>query len=316
MLNVAGIKFRQSDKIYYFDFGKLNLNIGDTVIVETFGEISYRDRAKRNQDFKVHKNSNTIEIGIVKNIYYNISEQIFVNSLEDFKLRKILRIATNEDILQDKRNRQTEKEAFTIFIEKAKKHKLKMKLIDVQISFDFNKVIFLFTSDGRVDFRELVKELAFIFKTRIELRQVGVRDETKALNGIGICGRTLCCSTFLNEFQPVSIKMAKDQNISLNPTKISGICGRLMCCLKYEQETYEEFSETLPNPGDVIKTSLGVGEVISSNILKQVIKAAVRKNPNDTPNVCFFNIKEVEIIKRKKLQNEVIDNEILKEVMD
>lgn len=316
MLNVAGIKFRQSDKIYYFDSGELNLNIGDTVIVETFGEISYRNKAKLNKDFKLHKNSNTIEIGVVKVNSLNISKEIFVNSLDDIKLRKVLRIATDKDLAQDKKNREIEKQASILFIQNAKKHKLKMKLIDVHISFDFNKMVFLFTSDGRVDFRALVKDLAFIFKTRIELRQVGVRDETKVLNGIGVCGRTLCCSTFLNEFQPVSIKMAKDQNMSLNPTKISGVCGRLMCCLKYEQETYEEFIETLPNPGDIIKTSLGTGEVISSNIFKQVIKAVVRKNPNDTPNVYFFNIKEIEIIKRKKVQEQIIDKEILNQVID
>lgn len=319
MLNIVGVKFKQSDKIYYFDAGNFTLKKGQLVIIETQGDIAYKSRYKKDKDAeksKKHRNVNNIEIATVYVDSLNIPKSIFKNYPDDFNIRRVLRIATDKDILQNKKNEAKEKEAFKVFIDKAKKHNLSMKLIDVQVSFDFNKMVFLFTADGRVDFRELVKELAYIFKTRIELRQVGVRDETRVLNGIGICGRTLCCSTFLKEFQPVSIKMAKDQNIPLNSTKISGICGRLMCCLTYEQETYEEFAEKLPNPGDIIKTSLGTGEVISSNILKQVIKAAVRKNANDTPTVCFFNLNEVEIIKRKKIEQEVIDKNELKDIID
>ncbi|MDE6182213.1 MAG: hypothetical protein K2F59_03310, partial [Eubacteriales bacterium] len=178
------------------------------------------------------------------------------------------------------------------------------------------QIIFYFTAEGRVDFRELVKDLASIFKMRIELRQIGVRDEAKMINGIGICGRTLCCATFLGDFQPVSIKMAKDQNLSLNPTKISGVCGRLMCCLKYEQDVYEELNKNLPREGDIIKTHSGQGEVLSVNVLRQIVKAAIRKNEQDTPNVEFFNVSEIEIIHRKAIKEEEIDQEELKGIED
>ena len=186
----------------------------------------------------------------------------------------------------------------------------------MELTFDLTKIIFYFTAEGRVDFRELVKDLAAIFKMRIELRQIGVRDEAKMINGIGICGRTLCCATFLGDFQPVSIKMAKDQNLSLNPTKISGVCGRLMCCLKYEQDVYEELNENLPREGDIIKTNSGQGEVLSVNVLRQIVKAAIRKNEQDTPNVEFFNVSEIEIIHRKAVKEEEIDQEELKGIED
>ena len=175
-----------------------------------------------------------------------------------------------------------------------------MKLIDAEITFDQIKLIFYFTSDGRVDFRELVKELASIFRMRIELRQIGVRDEAKMRNGIGICGRPLCCATFLGDFQPVSIKMAKEQSLSLNPTKISGICGRLMCCLKYEEDVYEELNKNLPNVGDIISTTDGTGEILSTNVLMQTVKAAVRKKENDPPTINFYNIDEITVIKQKR----------------
>ena len=175
-----------------------------------------------------------------------------------------------------------------------------MKLIDAEITFDQIKLIFYFTSDGRVDFRELVKELASIFRMRIELRQIGVRDEAKMRNGIGICGRSLCCATFLGDFQPVSIKMAKEQSLSLNPTKISGICGRLMCCLKYEEDVYEELNQKLPNVGDIIDTVDGSGEILSTNVLMQTVKAAVRKKENDPPTIGFYSVDEITVLKAKK----------------
>ena len=190
-----------------------------------------------------------------------------------------------------------------------------MKLIDVEITFDHNRLIFYFTSDGRVDFRELVKDLAAVFRTRIELRQIGVRDEAKMLNGIGICGRALCCATFLGDFHPVSIKMAKEQNLSLNPTKISGICGRLMCCLKYEEDVYEELNKKLPHVGDIIKTTDGTGEILAVNVLMQNVKAAVKKNDDDAPVINFYNVDEITVVKTKRNKNrqkEEISEEILK----
>lgn len=191
-------------------------------------------------------------------------------------LKSVLRIANKKDDEQEEANRQKEKDAFKICLEKIRKHNLQMKLIDAEYTFDNNKVLFYFTADGRIDFRELVKDLAAVFKTRIELRQIGVRDETKILGGIGICGRPLCCHTHLSEFAPVSIKMAKEQNLSLNPTKISGVCGRLMCCLKNEEETYEELNRKLPNVGDFVTTDDGLkGEVQSVNVLRQLVKVIV-----------------------------------------
>ena len=197
-------------------------------------------------------------------------------------LKPVLRIATEEDRLQAEKNKKKEKEAFQICLDKIAKHKLEMKLIDAEYTFDNNKVLFYFTADGRIDFRELVKDLAAVFKTRIELRQIGVRDETKILGGIGICGRPLCCNTFLSEFAPVSIKMAKEQNLSLNPVKISGVCGRLMCCLKNEEETYEYLNSTLPGIGDYVTTDDGLkGEVSSVSVLRQQVKVIVNVNKED-----------------------------------
>ncbi|MCI8806113.1 MAG: stage 0 sporulation family protein [Clostridiales bacterium] len=292
MIEIVGVRFKKVGKIYYFDPGDLNIEKGTAVIVETVRGIEYGTVEIENR--------NIDEAGIIQ------------------PLKKVIRIATNDDKEKHIENKNKEKEAFEICIEKIKKHKLGMKLIDVELTFDLNKIIFYFTAEGRVDFRELVKELASVFRTRIELRQIGVRDEAKMLNGIGICGRTLCCSTFLGDFTPVSIKMAKDQNLSLNPTKISGICGRLMCCLKYEEDTYEELNKNLPREGDIIHTSAGDGEVLSVNILRQTVKAAVRKNPQDTPTVGVFVVDEIKIIKRRVIKDDekIYRADELKDILD
>ena len=250
MIRVIGVRFRTAGKVYYFDPGKLDIKKNDHVIVETARGIEYGTVVgdpKEEEDDKVVQ-----------------------------PLKSVLRIATPKDDEQEASNKQREKEAFKICLEKIRKHDLQMKLIDAEYTFDNNKVLFYFTADGRIDFRELVKDLASVFKTRIELRQIGVRDETKILGGIGICGRPLCCHTHLSEFAPVSIKMAKEQNLSLNPTKISGVCGRLMCCLKNEEETYEELNRRLPNVGDFVTTDDGLkGEVHSVNVLRQLVKVIV-----------------------------------------
>lgn len=291
MSEIVGVRFKKAGKIiYYSSPDGIKIDKKQAVIVET---------------------PRGIEYGIVE----ISNKEVFDETLE-YSLKPIIRVATEEDIEKYKKNKEREKEAVGIFNEKIKSHNLEMKLIDVELTFDLNKIIFYFTAEGRVDFRELVKELASIFKMRIELRQIGVRDEAKLINGIGICGRTLCCATFLGDFQPVSIKMAKDQNLSLNPTKISGVCGRLMCCLKYEQEAYEELNKNLPREGDIIKTASGKGEVLSVNVLRQIVKAAVRKNEQDTPNIEFFNVSEVEIIHRKAIKEEEIDQEELKGIED
>ncbi len=290
MSEIVGVRFKKAGRIYYFAPNGLNIEKKQPVIVET---------------------SRGIEYGIVE-----ISNREIKDEILEYPLKPIIRIATEEDIFKYKKNKEREKEAHSIFNEKMKSHNLEMKLIDVELTFDLNKIIFYFTAEGRVDFRELVKELASIFKMRIELRQIGVRDEAKMINGIGICGRTLCCATFLDDFQPVSIKMAKDQNLSLNPTKISGVCGRLMCCLKYEQDAYEELNKNLPREGDIIKTVSGKGEVLSVNVLRQIVKVAIRKNEQDTPNIEFFNVSEIEIIHRKAIKEEEIDQEELKGIED
>ncbi len=274
MTEVVGIRFKKAGKVYYFDPDGLKINEDMAAIVET---------------------ARGVEFGTV------VKGNFLVEDKEVFQpLKKVIRIATEEDVVQEKEDKIKEKEAFEICEEKILKHDLDMKLIDVEMTFDHNKLIFYFTSDGRVDFRELVKELASVFRTRIELRQIGVRDEAKMLNGIGICGRTLCCATFLGNFTPVSIKMAKEQNLSLNPAKISGICGRLMCCLKYEEEVYEELNKNLPNVGDIISCSDGTGEILSVNVLMQNVKAAVRKKENDPPTIGFYHVEEIKVIKARK----------------
>lgn len=250
MVKVIGVRFRTAGKIYFFNPGNFEIKQGGHVIVET---------------------ARGIEYGTVIGEPKEVEEEKVVQPL-----KSVLRIANKKDDEQEEANRQKEKDAFKICLEKIRKHNLQMKLIDAEYTFDNNKVLFYFTADGRIDFRELVKDLAAVFKTRIELRQIGVRDETKILGGIGICGRPLCCHTHLSEFAPVSIKMAKEQNLSLNPTKISGVCGRLMCCLKNEEETYEELNRKLPNVSDFVTTDDGLkGEVQSVNVLRQLVKVIV-----------------------------------------
>ena len=255
MIKVIGVRFRTAGKIYFFDPCEFEIKRGDHVIVETARGIEF----------------GTVVAG--------------VKEVEDDKviqpLKPVIRIATQRDIEQEAANKEREREAFKVCLEKIRKHELDMKLIDAEYTFDNNKVLFYFTADGRIDFRELVKDLAGVFKTRIELRQIGVRDETKIVGGIGICGRPLCCHSYLSDFIPVSIKMAKEQNLSLNPTKISGVCGRLMCCLKNEEETYEELNRRLPGIGDYVTTEDGLkGEVQSVNVLRQLVKVVVEDGDN------------------------------------
>ena len=276
MTKVIGIRFRTAGKVYYFDPKDLELKRGDHVIVET---------------------ARGIEYGTVV---------MTPTELEDEKitqpLKPVIRKASEEDDETEKNNRAKEREAFKVCKEKIRKHGLEMKLIDAEYTFDNNKVLFYFTADGRIDFRELVKDLASVFRTRIELRQIGVRDETKILGGIGFCGRALCCHTYLSDFAPVSIKMAKEQNLSLNPTKISGICGRLMCCLKNEEETYEELNRRLPNPGDYVTTDDGLkGEVASVNVLRQLVKVIV--DVNDEKEIKEYKVTSLKFKARHKKDN-------------
>lgn len=279
MVKVIGVRFRTAGKIYFFNPGKFNIKRGDHVIVETARGIEYGTVVG---DPREVENSKVIQ-----------------------PLKQVLRIATERDDEQEAGNKIKEKEAFKICLEKIQKHKLEMKLIDAEYTFDNNKVLFYFTADGRIDFRELVKDLASVFKTRIELRQIGVRDETKILGGIGICGRELCCHRHLSEFVPVSIKMAKEQNLSLNPTKISGVCGRLMCCLKNEEETYEELNRRLPNVGDFVTTDDGYkGEVHSVNVLRQLVKVIV--NVDDEKEIQEYRVDQLRF-KRKHNKNRKVD---------
>ena len=287
MIEIIGVRFKKAGKLYYFDPDGMQMEEGSHAIVETVRGVEYGTVIK----------SNTL-----------VDESEVIQPL-----KKVIRKATPEDDESEAQNRLREKDAFGICEEKIAKHGLDMKLIDVEITFDHNKLIFYFTSDERVDFRELVKELAGVFRTRIELRQIGVRDEAKMLNGIGICGRPLCCATFLGDFQPVSIKMAKEQSLSLNPTKISGICGRLMCCLKYEEDVYEELNKKMPSVGDIISTVDGTGEILSTNVLMQTVKAAVRKKENDPPTIDFYPGDEIKVIKakkRKKHEEEPLDTSL------
>jgi cell fate regulator YaaT (PSP1 superfamily) len=249
LYNVVGVRFKKAGKIYYFDPGDLSIQKDSYVIVETVRGVEY----------------GKVVIG---------PKQVDENDVV-LPLKKVLRIADQKDRLIVEENRAAAKEAYAVCNEKVTTHQLDMKLVDVEYTFDRNKIIFYFTADGRVDFRELVKDLAAIFRTRIELRQIGVRDEAKMLGGIGPCGRMLCCSTFLGDFEPVSIKMAKDQNLSLNPTKISGLCGRLLCCLKYENEEYESAKKALPDLGQVIDTPLGSGKVVGINILGRILQVNI-----------------------------------------
>jgi cell fate regulator YaaT (PSP1 superfamily) len=263
LYDVVGVRFKKAGKIYYFDPGEISIEKDDFVIVETV---------------------RGVEFGRCVIAPKQVGENDVV-----LPLKKVLRIADQKDRMIVEENKQAAHEAYQVCSDKVNEHDLDMKLVDVEYTFDRNKVIFYFTADGRVDFRELVKDLAAIFRTRIELRQIGVRDEAKMLGGIGPCGRMLCCSTFLGDFDPVSIKMAKDQNLSLNPTKISGLCGRLMCCLKYENDEYEAAKEQLPDLGEFIETPLGRGKVVGLNILERVLQVQFK----DQERVLEYTLEEI-----------------------
>lgn len=288
MIKVIGVRFRSAGKIYFFDPLQFDIKKGEHVIVET---------------------ARGIEFGTVVSAPKEVEDDKVIQPL-----KPVLRIATEKDIQQEAANKEKEKEAFKLCLEKIHKHGLEMKLIDAEYTFDNNKVLFYFTADGRIDFRELVKDLASVFKTRIELRQIGVRDETKILGGIGICGRPLCCHTHLSEFIPVSIKMAKEQNLSLNPTKISGVCGRLMCCLKHEEETYEELNRVLPNVGDQVTTEDGSkGEVHSVNVLRQLVKVIVEVG--DEKEIQEFRVDQLRFKKRHGKKDKMnLSSEEMKEL--
>lgn len=287
MIKVIGVRFRNAGKIYYFSPGKLEIKTGDHVIVETARGVEYGYVVLGNREVDDHK--------VVQ------------------PLKSVIRMANKDDENRETANRKKEKDAFKICQEKIRKHSLNMKLIDVEYTFDNNKILFYFTADGRIDFRELVKDLASVFKTRIELRQVGVRDETKIVGGIGICGRPLCCHSYLSEFIPVSIKMAKEQNLSLNPTKISGVCGRLMCCLKNEEETYEYLNSKLPNVGDYVTTDDGLkGEVQSVSVLRQMVKVIVTVD-KDEKEIREYKVEQLKFKpRRKKGKVDVEDTELKK----
>lgn len=285
MIKVVGVRFKKAGKIYYFDPTDLKIEKGNYVVVETargieFGECVIGIKEVRDEDIVA-------------------------------PLKSVIRIASQEDINKHFDNKAKEEEAFNICFNKIQEHNLTMKLIDVEYTFDNNKVIFYFTADGRVDFRELVKDLATIFKTRIELRQIGVRDEAKMLGGLGPCGRPMCCSSFLGDFASVSIKMAKEQNLSLNPTKISGICGRLMCCLNYEQSTYEDIRKRMPQVGAIVKTEEGTGEVISNNTVKESVRVKYKVGGEEV--ISDFNISNIELIKGN-YEDSVDDSDIRLEI--
>ena len=288
MIKVIGVRFRSAGKIYFFDPLQFEIKKGEHVIVET---------------------ARGIEFGTVVSAPKEVEDDKVVQPL-----KPVIRIATEKDIQQEAANKQKEKEAFKLCLEKIRKHGLEMKLIDAEYTFDNNKVLFYFTADGRIDFRVLVKDLAAVFKTRIELRQIGVRDETKILGGIGICGRPLCCHAHLSEFIPVSIKMAKEQNLSLNPTKISGVCGRLMCCLKHEEDTYEELNRGLPNVGDLVTTEDGKkGEVHSVNVLRQLVKVIV--DVGDEKEIQEFRVDQLRFKKRHGKKDKMnLSSEEMKEL--
>lgn len=285
MVKVVGVRFKKAGKIYYFDPGELIIDQNTNVIVETARGIEFGHAVVANREVT--------------------DEEIVA------PLKKVIRIATEKDEQHAAENQRKEEEAYAVCNQKIRNHNLDMKLIDVEYTFDNNKVLFYFTADGRVDFRELVKDLAAVFKTRIELRQIGVRDESKMLGGIGICGRVLCCNSFLGEFQPVSIKMAKEQGLSLNPTKISGTCGRLMCCLKYEQDAYEDLLAKVPKAGAIVETPEGQGTVVEINLLKELLKVKMDKG-NET-DLKIYNVSEVKVIKNvSHAEDNDVDYEALK----
>ena len=290
MVQIIGIRFKSTGKTYYFSPGNEEIEKGSFVLVKTIHGVELGEVILSNRD---------------------VSEDEIIAPLKD-----IVRIATQEDIRQYEQNLKRGQEAFDICLDKIKEHDINMKLIDVEYTFDGSKVLFYFTADGRVDFRELVKDLASIFKTRIELRQVGVRDEAKILGGLGICGRVFCCHSYIGDFQPVSIKMAKEQGLSLNPTKISGTCGRLMCCLKYEQEAYEDLLERLPGVGTLVKTYLGKGIVKEINLLRELLRVEVEHD--NVTEIIWVKADEVEVLKRARRfgNDDQVSQEELKEILD
>lgn len=285
MVRIIGVRFRKAGKIYFFSPADMDIQVGQHVIVETARGVEYGNVVLGPKDVEESK--------VVQ------------------PLKTVIRVATPEDDITEANNKEKEKKAFEICLEKIKKHGLEMKLIDTEYTFGNNKVLFYFTADGRIDFRELVKDLAAVFKTRIELRQIGVRDETKALGGISICGRPLCCNSYMPEFVPVSIKMAKEQNLSLNPTKISGVCGRLMCCLKNEEETYEELNSRLPNVEDYVTTDDGYrGEVQSVSVLRQLVKVIVEIG--DEKEIREYKVEQLKFKPKRKRETLNINDEELK----
>lgn len=287
MIKVVGVRFRNAGKIYFFGPGDMELTMGMHVIVET---------------------ARGVELGTVMTGPKEVKEEDVVQPL-----KPVIRIASEADEKTAAKNREKEKEAFKICLEKIAKHKLEMKLVEAEYTFDNNKLLFYFTADGRIDFRELVKDLAAVFRTRIELRQIGVRDETKIMGGVGICGRPLCCNTYLSEFVPVSIKMAKEQNLSLNPTKISGVCGRLMCCLKNEEDTYEYLNSRLPNVGDRVTTDDGLkGEVSSVSVLRQTVKVLVENN--DEKELRDYKVDQLKFKPKRRKEHLKLTPEELKEL--
>ncbi len=286
MAEIIGIRFKDVGKVYYFDPMGQIMNIDDKVIVET---------------------ARGIECGSVAIPNKEISDDKIVHPL-----KQIIRKATDDDIRRIAENQKKEKRAFSICLKKIEEHKLNMKLVDVEYTFDSSKILFYFTSDGRVDFRSLVKELAAVFRTRIELRQIGVRDEAKMLGGLGICGRPFCCSLYLGDFQPVTIKMAKEQGLSLSPVKISGTCGRLMCCLKYEQAAYTDLLKTIPKVGAIVDTPNGEGVVIEVNPLTKILKVKLNKAPEAAPSI--FRSSEVKLIKDAQIKVNKKELEALKKL--
>lgn len=288
MIKVIGVRFRKAGKVYYFDPKDFEIEDKSYVIVET---------------------ARGVEFGEVVHGIKEITEEEVVSPL-----KAVIRIATEEDIEQEEKNKEKEKEAFDICVKKIAKHNLDMKLIDCEYTFDKNKLLFYFTADGRIDFRELVKDLASVFKTRIELRQIGVRDETKMVGSIGICGRPLCCYAHLSEFHPVSIKMAKQQNLSLNPSKISGVCGRLMCCLKYEEQNYKELNKSMPRVGDHVFVNDGgyEGEVLHTNLLRQRAKIVIQKD--DVREVVELHTSEFKLKRKNRKGKERMSDEEYKEL--
>ena len=288
MAEVIGVRFKEVGKIYYFDPDGQELKKGDRVIVETVRGVECGEVALENRE---------------------ISDEEIVKPL-----KKLIRKADEKDLRTLEENKKKEKNAFGICQKKIADHKLDMKLVDVEYTFDGGKVLFYFTADGRVDFRELVKDLAGVFRTRIELRQIGVRDESKMIGGLGICGRPFCCRSFLGDFQPVSIKMAKEQGLSLNPTKISGTCGRLMCCLKYEQNAYEYMLKITPKPGAIVETAEGAGTVVDFSLLTGTLKVKLHNNPDAMPKM--FSRRDVKLVKDSRIKVDKAELEALKGIED